>query len=314
MHAVTIVDGQLEWRQHPDPEPGDRDVLVRVESAGVNAADLVQRIGLYPAPPGSPPDIPGMELAGVVVAAGTRTTRFAVGDRVMAVVGGGAQGELALVDEASTMPVPDGLSWEEAGGFPEAYSTAYDALVTQCHMAMGERVLVTGAAGGVGTAAVQLALATGARCVASVRDPAKRAALSALGAEAVDPADAAEHGPYDVALELVGASSLPDVMAAMALGGRIAVIGIGGGSQANVELSTVMRSRLRISGSTLRARSAEEKAAVARAVEHHVLPLVRSKDLHVLVAASVPMADAADAYERFGSGAKVGKIVLVPGR
>ena len=313
MHAVTIVEGELEWREHPDPEPGDRDLLVRVESAGVNAADLIQRIGLYPAPPGAPSDIPGMELAGVVVATGTRTTRFGVGDRVMAVVGGGAQGELALVDEASAMPVPDGLSWEEAGGFPEAFSTAHDALVTQCHMAMGERVLVTGAAGGVGTAAVQLALATGARCVASVRDPAKRAAVSALGADAVDPGDAADHGPYDVALELVGASSLPDVMGAMALGGRIAVIGIGGGSQAQVELSTVMRLRLHMSGSTLRARSAGEKAAVASAVEHHVLPLVRSGAVRVLVAAAISMAEATDAYERFGAGAKIGKIVLVPG-
>ena len=312
MHAVTIVDGELAWRAHPDPVPGDTDLLVEVHGAGVNAADLIQRLGFYPAPAGWPADIPGMELAGVVRAVGARTTRFAVGDRVMAVVGGGAQAELALVDEASALPVPDAMAWEEAGGFAEAYSTAHDALFSQCHVAMGERVLITGAAGGVGMAAVQLAVATGAHCVASVRDPARRAALDALGAEAIDPADAAEHGPFDVALELIGAPSLPTVLEAMALQGRIAVIGMGGGSQAQVELGTVMRRRLRISGSTLRARSAVEKAAVAAAVERHALPLVRSGALRVLVEATFEMAQATSAYERFAAGGKLGKIVLVP--
>jgi NADPH:quinone reductase-like Zn-dependent oxidoreductase len=312
VHAVTILDGELAWRAHPDPVPGDTDLLVEVRGAGVNAADLIQRLGLYPAPPGWPSDIPGMELAGVVVATGVRTNRFAVGDRVMAVVGGGAQAELALVDEVSALPVPDGMAWEEAGGFAEAYSTAHDALFSQCHLAMGERVLVTGAAGGVGMAAVQLAVATGAHCVASVRDPARRAALDALGAEGIDPADAPRHGPFDVALELIGATSLPTVLEAMALGGRIAVIGMGGGSQAQVELGTVMRRRLHISGSTLRARSPVEKAAVAAAVERHALPLARSGALRVLVEETFPLSQATAAYERFAAGGKLGKIVLVP--
>src|SRR5665213_4538778 len=141
MRAVTIVEGELRWTSHPAPVPGDSEILVEVRAAGINAADLMQRLGFYPAPAGVPPDIPGLELAGEVVAVGQRATRFAVGDRVMAVVGGGAQAEMAAVDERCALAVPAGLSWEEAGGFPEAFSTAHDALFTQCGLAMGERVL-----------------------------------------------------------------------------------------------------------------------------------------------------------------------------
>jgi len=157
MRAVTIVDGKLEWASHPDPRPGDNEIVVAVRAAGLNAADLMQRAGFYPAPPGVPADIPGLELAGEVVAVGAKTSRFALGDQVMAVVGGGGQAEMAAIDERCAMAVPDGVSWEEAGGFPEAFSTAHDALFTQCELAMGERLLVTAAAGGVGTAGVQIA-------------------------------------------------------------------------------------------------------------------------------------------------------------
>src|SRR5262245_52760694 len=152
MHAVTVVDGALEWREHPDPEPGPDDVLVAVRAAGLNGGDLLQRQGLYPAPAGSPPDIPGLELAGEVIRARSSVTRFAVGDHVMAVVGGGGQGERAVVPERLALPVPDGLPWPEAGGFPEVFTTAHDALFTQCELTVGERVLVHGAAGGVGIA------------------------------------------------------------------------------------------------------------------------------------------------------------------
>ena len=312
MRAVTIGDGELRWAEHPDPEPGDTDLLVAVRAAGVNAADLMQRVGLYPAPPGSPPDIPGMELAGEVVAAGRRTSRFSVGDRVMAVVGGGAQAELALVDERGAMAVPGGLPWPEAGGFPEVFSTAHDALFAQCGMSVGDRVLVTGAAGGVGTAGVQLAAAAGARCVASVRREELRAGVLALGAaEAAAPDDALGFGPFDVALELVGAASITGVLGAMATSGRISVIGVGGGARAEIDLLTVMRGRLQVSGSTLRARSPVEKAAVAAAVEAHVVPLLQAGTVRVPVAATVPMERATEAYERFARGGKLGKIVLV---
>ena len=161
MYAVVIVDKELRWRERPDPEPGDHDLVVRVRGAGVNGADVMQRAGRYPVPPGWPQEVPGLEMAGEVAAVGPRVTRF-LGDRVMALVGGGAQAELAVVDEAHALAVPDGLSWAEAGGFMEAYATAYDALFGQAGLTLGDRVLVSGAAGGVGTAAVQLAAAAGA--------------------------------------------------------------------------------------------------------------------------------------------------------
>jgi NADPH:quinone reductase len=314
VRAVTIVDGDLRWVEHPDPVPGDTELVVAVRAAGINNADLMQRLGFYPAPAGVPPDIPGMELAGEVVATGTRATRFSIGDRVMAVVGGGAQAELAVVDERVALPVPPEMTWPEAGGFPEAFSTAYDALFTQCGLAMGERVLVTGAAGGVGSAGVQLAAATGARCVASVRHAPLRDAVATLGAIAADPDQALGLGPYDVVLELVGAPSISGVLGAMALSGRISVIGVGGGAGAEIDLLTLMQRRLRISGSTLRTRSLVEKAVVAAAVERHVVPLVHARRVRVLLEATLPMDRAVEAYERFAQGGKLGKIVLVPPR
>src|SRR5215210_5470268 len=170
MRAATIRDGEVVVEEHPDPEPGAGEVLVRVRGAGLNGADMLQRKGGYPAPPGSPQDIPGLELAGEVVARGPGAERFGDGDRVMAVVGGGGQAELAVVHERAAMPVPDALEWTAAGGVPEVFTTAHDALFTQAGLAMGERLLVHGGAGGVGTAAVQLGSAAGAVVVATVRN------------------------------------------------------------------------------------------------------------------------------------------------
>jgi NADPH2:quinone reductase len=314
MRAVTIVDGELQWIEHPDPVPGDTEVVVAVRAAGLNAADLMQRLGFYPAPPGVPADIPGLEVAGEVVAVGRRATRFALGDRVMAVLGGGAQAEMAAIDERCALVVPDDLSWEEAGGFPEAFSTAHDALFTQCQLAMGDRVLITAAAGGVGSAGVQIAAVAGATVVASVRSAERHEAVTALGASvAVDPEEALRLGPFDVALELVGASSLPGVLDAMAIGGRIVVIGVsGGGGRAEVDLMGLMQRRARISASTLRGRPLLDKAAVARAVESHVLPHLVSGRVRVPMQATFAMDRAQDAYEHFSAGGKLGKIVLVP--
>src|SRR5580704_4317765 len=249
----------------------------------------MQRQGFYPAPAGSPPDIPGMELAGEVVATGRHTTRFSIGDRVMALVGGGAQAELAVVDEAAAMAVPREVPWPEAGGFPEAFSTAYDALFSQCGLGAGERVLVTGAAGGVGSAGVQLAAAAGARCVASVRHAQLRDAVATLGARSAGPDEALRLGPFDVVLELVGAASITGVLGAMATRGRIAVIGVGGGARAEIDLLSVMQRRLRITGSTLRTRSIIDKAVVAAAVEHHVVPLLATRRVRVVVEATFPL-------------------------
>jgi putative PIG3 family NAD(P)H quinone oxidoreductase len=316
MHAVTIVDGELEWREHPDPEPGNGELLVAVRAAGLNGADLMQRRGLYPAPPGVPADIPGMELAGEVVATGPGVTRFGVGDRVMAIVAGGGQAELAVVHERLALPIPDGLSWAEAGGFPEVFTTAHDALFTQCDLTVGERVLVHGAAGGVGIAAVQLAARAGARVVATVRHAELRAPVAEIGKECgavhvVAPDEFADQGPFDVVLELVGAPNIPANLDALAIGGRIAVIGVGAGAQAELNLLTLMGKRARVHGSTLRPRPLEGKANAAREVERSVLPLLANAELRVPVAAEFPMAEAEAAYDRFAAGAKLGKVVLV---
>ena len=261
MHAVVIREGQLYWEERDDPVPGDTELLVAVRAAGLNAADLVQRAGFYPAPPGWPADVPGMEFAGEVVAVGRQVTLFAPGDRVMAVVGGGAQATLAFVDETHALPVPDGLPWAEAGGFPEVFTTAYDALFRQAALQMGERVLVSGAAGGVGTAGVQLAKQAGAIVTATVRNPERRDAVAALGADAVlAPGDEAAGAPYDVVLELVGAPSLTSVLAHVALWGRVVVIGVGGGGKLELELMQLMQRRIRI-GEAAVARHEQTKPA-----------------------------------------------------
>jgi NADPH:quinone reductase len=219
MRAATIRDGEVFVDEHPDPEPGKGEVLVRVRAAGINGGDLHQRAGRYPAPPGSPPDIPGMEFAGEVVARGPGAERFDEGDRVCSLVGGGGQAELALVHERVAMPVPGRLDWPEAGGFAEVFTTAQDALFTQAGLSAGERLLVHGGAGGVGTAAIQLGHAAGASVTATVRRPELRDAVSVLGAEVVDPGDFTDAGPFDVVLELIGAPNLEGNLEALAIGG-----------------------------------------------------------------------------------------------
>jgi NADPH2:quinone reductase len=310
MRAATIRDGEVVVAEHPDPEPGTSEVLVRVRAAGLNGADMLQRRGRYPAPPGSPQDIPGLELAGEVVGLGPGARRFEEGDRVMAIVGGGGQAELATLHERAAMPVPEGLDWPAAGGFPEAFITAHDALFTQAGLAAGERLLVHGGAGGVGTAAIQLARAAGARVTATVRNEGLRGEVEALAAQAVAPEGFADHGPFDVVLELVGASNLAQNLEALATGGRIVVIGVGAGASAELNLVALMGKRARIQGSTLRARPLEQKAAVMRAVEHHVLPLLAGGAVRVQVAETFPLERVAEGYDRFAAGGKLGKIVL----
>jgi NADPH2:quinone reductase len=313
MKAVTIQDQALVVEERPDPEPGAGELLVRVRAAGVNGADMLQRRGAYPAPPGSPPDVPGLELAGEVVALGPGTHRFGEGDRVMAVVGGGGQAELALVHERAAMPVPDGVEWPQAGGIPEVFITAHDAIFTQAQLRPGEHLLVHGGAGGVGTAAVQLGRTAGARVTATVRREELRAGVEELGARAIDPDGFEEHGPYDVILELVGAANLAGNLRSLATGGRITVIGVGGtGPKTEINLASVMQKRAAIHGSTLRARPLEEKAIAMRLLEKEVLPLFEDRRLTVPVAATFPLDQAEDAYARFEAGGKLGKIVLLP--
>jgi NADPH2:quinone reductase len=311
MRAATIRENEIVIEEHPDPVPGTGEVLVRVHGAGLNGADMMQRRGLYPAPPGSPQDIPGMELAGEVAALGPGAERFALGERVMAIVGGGAQAELCVVHERQLMPVPAVLDWPAAGGLPEVFVTAHDALLTQAELRPAEHLLVHGGAGGVGTAAIQLGRAVGARVTATVRREELREQVAALGARVIGCEGFAEHGPYDAILELVGAPNMPDNLQALATGGRIAVIGVSAGVKSELNLLALMGKRARIHGSTLRARPLEEKALVARLVEHEVLPLFQSGALSVLVAETFPLEQAAAAYDRFAAGGKLGKIVIV---
>jgi NADPH:quinone reductase len=310
MRAATITDRRIEVADRPDPEPGVGQILVRVRAAGLNNADLAQVRGGYPAPPGAPADIPGLELAGEVVACGPGATRFSVGAAVMAVVGGGGQAQLAVIHEREAMPVPSRLGWAEAGGLPETFTTAHDALFTQAGLGAGDRLCVHGAAGGVGTAAVQLGVAVGANVTATVRAVNRHPAVAGLGAQVVEPAQMLERGPYDVILELVGAPNLTANLDALAIGGRICVIGIAGGGVGEINLGTLMTRRARIHGSTLRTRPLEGKAAAARLVEAHVLPLFETERLAVPIDATFPLEDAPAAYEHFAVRGKFGKIIL----
>jgi len=310
MRAATIRDGQIEVAEHPDPEPQDGQLLVRVKAAGLNGADMMQLAGRYPAPPGAPSDIPGLELAGEVVTCGRRAGRFEPGDRVMAIVAGGSQAEYAVVHERTAMPVPDELDWTAAGGVPEAFTTAHDALFAQATLTVGERLLVHGAAGGVGMAAVQLGVMAGARVTATVRDAHARDQVAALGVHAIAPEGFAEEGEFDVILELVGAPNLSENLDALATGGRICIIGVGAGATTELDLRKLMGKRGRIHGSTLRNRPIEEKALAARLMEKMVLPGFASGDLSVPVTETFPLENAPKAYERFQAGGKLGKIVL----
>src|SRR3954462_5899013 len=240
MRAATIRDGRIEVAEHPDPEPQDGQLLVRVRAAGLNGADMMQLAGRYPAPPDAPAASPGRELGGEVVPCGRRAGRFEPGDRVMAIVSGGGQAEFAVVHERTAIPVPEELDWTAAGGVPEAYTTAHDALFTQAGLTVGERLLVHGAAGGVGNAAVQLGVMAGARVTATVRDEHAREQIAAFGAHAIAPEGFADEGPFDVILELVGAPNLDANLDALATKGRIVVIGVGAGARAEIDLRKLM--------------------------------------------------------------------------
>jgi NADPH:quinone reductase-like Zn-dependent oxidoreductase len=311
MQAVVIKDGGITVEQRPDPQPGSHEVLVKVRAAGLNNADILQRAGHYPPPPGVPADMPGMEFAGEVIGNGPGAERFPSGERVMGLIGGAAQAELVTVHERLLMPVPSRLDWAQAGAAPEVFTTAHDALFTQCGLQPGERLLVHGGAGGVGVAAVQLGRAAGARVSATVRNPKHRDTVAQLGATVLSPDEFGDEGPYDVVLELVGASNMINNLRALRTGGRISVIGTGSGATVDeFPLGLLMARRARMHGSTLRGRSLEEKATAARAVERHVLPLFSNGALCVPLHRTFALAQAHDAYECFAAGSKLGKIVL----
>ena len=293
MRAAVIVDGRLEIEERPDPVPGEGEILIRVRAAGINGADLMQRRGGYPAPPGAPPDIPGLECAG----------ETEDGRRVMALLPGGGHAELVAVHESHTLPLPEDVDWLAAGGFMEVFATAHDALFTQAQLMPNERLLVNGAAGGVGVAAVQLGAETGAVVTATARHHLDE--VVELGATDTEPS-----GRYDVILELVGGDLIAQDLEQLALNGRLAIIGTGAGSRVEVEFGHLLRARGRVHGSTLRSRTREEKADVIRRLRGDVLPLLAQGRIVVPVHRTFPLEQAEEAYEAFAAGGKLGKIVL----
>lgn len=310
----------IDVQNRPDPTPGGDELLVRQRYAALNPADVQQRRGLYPAPPGSPPDVPGLEVCGEVVAVGPRATRFAVGDRVFGIVGGGGLADLVLVSERHVSPVPETLDDADAAAVPESYITANDAVMVQAGLRSGEVILVHGASGGVGSAAVQLALATGARPIAVVRSEEAAARFAALGVPAVpddafpDAAlDLTDGRGADVIVELVGAPHFPGNIDAAALKGRIVCVSAGAGSESLLPLQRLMVKRLTLIGTVLRARPAEEKGLAVRAFERTALPHLAAGAMRPAVQRILPMEAAGEALDLLTTPGRTGKILLEVG-
>ncbi len=324
--VITAPGGPevLAVQERPDPPPpGGDQVLVRVRAAGLNRADILQRRGQYPAPPGAPADIPGLEFAGEVEAVGPAALRWKPGRRVMGITGGGAQAELVLAPDGSLAEVPDSLDWAEAAALPEVFITAHDALFTQAGLQLGETVLIHAAASGVGTAAVQLAHAAGCLVFGTSRTAEKLDRVRELGLdEAIAvPADGPDvfahaileatggHG-VNVILDLVGAPYFTANLKALAPLGRLISVGVTAGADAHIDLGVLMRKRLRIFGTMLRGRSAAEKAAAVGRFAGHVLPLVRCGMLKPVVDSTFKAEDIAAAHKRIEGNETFGKVVL----
>ncbi len=302
----------MRVEERPDPEPGSDEVLVAARFAGINGADLSQRSGSYPAPPGSPQDVPGLEVAGEVVAKGATVRGFEIGDRVFGLVGGGGLADRVVVHERHVTRVPDSLSNEEAAAVPEVFITAHDAISTRGGLRPGDLLLVNGANGGVGSAAVQIGVFAGARVLASARSAHDE--LRELGAEPVAPdesvAKAQSAGGADVVLELVGAQNLDGNLDALAPKGRIVIVGTGAGTETEISLRKVMGKRAAIHGTVLRARPLEEKALAVQLFAHEVVPQLASGKMRALVDRVFPVEQAADAFDYFAAPGKFGKVLL----
>ncbi len=309
MIAVTFLGAGgpevMSVGERPDPVPLSSEVLVRATHAGLNPADVAQRAGSYPAPPGSPADIPGLEVAGTVIACGEAVTTWRAGDRVFGLVGGGGLADMVAVHERHVARIPDDLTDREAAAVPEAFITAHDALFTRAGLALGETLLVNGASGGVGTAAVQLGVAAGVRVLANARS--HREALTDLGAE---PCQLSEARGVDVVLELVGAANLPGSLEALAVRGRIIVVGTGAGADAELSLRALMGRRASVMGTVLRARPVEEKAAAVQAFAHSVVPHLAAGRARPVIDRVFPIAEAAAAFDHLSAPGKLGKVLL----
>lgn len=328
MRAIVIREPGgpevLVSKELPDLVPPPSHVRVAVRYAGVNRADLLQRLGVYPAPPGVPPDIPGLEYAGVVDAIGEGVTRFAVGDRVLGLVGGGAYAEQLVAHEEEVARIPEGVDDRTAGALPEVLVTAYDALLIRAGLAPGETVLVHAAGSGVGTAAVQLAKALGCFVIATSRTEEKLARCKDLGADVTLAVKGAEFAQAvsaatggrgaDVVLELAGGPYVAEDVRCVATLGRIVVVGLTAGTRADVDLRLLLAKRATIVGTVLRSRPLAEKIRAAEVLSRHVLPLVAAGRVRPVIDRVFPLAEAAAAHAYVASNESFGKVLLDAGR
>lgn len=316
MKAIRDVDGTLVWTEVPTPEPGPGEVRIRVRATAVNRADLVQRSGKYPPPPGAS-DILGLEAAGVIEAVGPGVTGRSVGDEVIALLAGGGYAEQVCCPAVHTLPKPANLSWTEAAGVMEVFATAWLNLRLEAGLQDGERVLIHAGASGVGTAALQLCRVWGCPSFATVGSEAKVERCLALGAEQA----AVRHGGWltalrawgevDVALCPVGGAYLASNVHALRQGGRLVIIGLLGGREGTLPVGRLLVKRLSVRGSVLRSRSIEEKAAIVAGLEREVLPLLEAGEVGPVIESTFPIADADEAHRVLAGNKTVGKLILV---
>jgi putative PIG3 family NAD(P)H quinone oxidoreductase len=317
MNAITVQpDGSLVWGHVPDPQPGVGEVLVQVRAAGVNRADLAQRAGHYPPPPGAS-EILGLEAAGEIAELGPGVTGWRVGDRVCALLAGGGYAELVSVPAALLMPIPKGWSFQEAAALPEVFFTAFLNLFLEGNLKEGEAVLIHGGASGVGTAAIQLAVAAGCTVFSTAGSPEKVAACEALGATAFNyhEEDFVEAlTPHvtgvDVVLDMVGKAYLARNLAILKTGGRLIVIATLSGNRAEVDLRLLMQKRLTLKGSTLRSRPLEEKVALKEAFMARFWEGIETRRLRPVIDSTFDIRDAERAHERMRQNQNIGKLVL----
>jgi putative PIG3 family NAD(P)H quinone oxidoreductase len=323
MRAITISSPGgpevLTLSEVPDPAPAPGEVLIDIVAAGVNRADLLQRQGMYPPPPGAPP-YPGLECSGLIAAAGQGVTGWQAGDEVCALLSGGGYAERVAVPAGHLLPVPDGLTVAQAAALPEVACTVHSNLVTLAGLTAGDALLVHGGASGIGTMAIQLGRELGARVMCTAGTAAKLDRCRELGAElAISYAsedfvaavsDFTGGRGADVILDIMGACYLERNVTALAPGGRLVVIGMQGGTRAELDLNALLRKRASVHATSLRSRPAAEKAAIVTAVRNQVWPMVRSGAIHPVIDTVLPLADAADAHRLMESGDHVGKILL----
>lgn len=322
MRAVVVTRAGdpevLALREVPRPEPGAGEIRARVHAFGINRADLLQRRGRYAPPPGSPPDILGLEFAGTVSGLGAHASRFAVGDRVMGLAGGGTYAEEVVVPEGHAIPVPPELDLVTAAAVPEAFVTAHDAL-RRAEVRDASWVLIHAVASGVGLAVLQLARARGARCVGTSRTPAKLSRATDLGLDvAVDTSAGpfkevvlkATDGGVHAAVDLIGGPAFSETVATLRPRGCLVLVGLTGGARAELDLGLVLRNRLRIEGTVLRPRTLEEKTAAVAAFAGDVLPLLAAGAVRPIIHTILPLARVAEAHRLMEANANVGKIVV----